>query len=598
MNRHRLSTFISRLRNRFTDFPIYRKLLLIMGALVFTLLCSALTAIELTSHNNQKLLYSSVSSLMSSSATEISDQLTDAAELSQSILSNRDLQNILAELKETNTGSGTLSATYTNLYQELSTIVYDYYYMYPSQNISYIAVTNGSFTLSTYNKGNSLNSDILNDITQRAQAAGGLPVLITDYAQEQGIFLGRTVRRIDSLRLDSLGTIIINIDLKSLLKDATDSIALSEDAVYVLSGEEEDAPFYSTEDIPVDEISFSGAQPYSVCNAGGKDYFAVRGEINGYDWKYLCLVEYDSILSSLSTTKILCIIMILCSALVIFALARRTVRSLTRHLDLLTDKMIAFGKDDSVLPRNTYDYTSRKDEIGTLHNQFDIMAKKIQTLINENYKNELLRKDMMLKNLQSQINPHFLYNTLESVNWRAKASGETEISRMVESLGALLRTSLSPHPDTSTLGDELKIVHDYITIQKIRYEDRLCYIEKIDSGLSGCEIPLLTVQPLIENAIRYGLEENIDTCTIRINAFSDSDKLVIQIINDGSQFQENMLEKLASNKIVPHGFGIGIMNIQKRIHMIYGERYGIKLENMDEEHAMSEITLPYKHIAE
>lgn len=592
-----IKSFTEKIKSRFIDLPIYKKLLLIIGILTFTMSCFSLIAIGLTSHSNQRLLYSSISSLMSSSSTEISDQLTDTVELTQSMLSNMNLQNMLAELKETEEESKNLSP-YTNLYQELSTLVYDYYYTYPSKNISYIAVTNGSFTLSTYNKGNRLNSDIIENIILQADKAQGSPVLITDYAKEYGIFLGRTVRRIDSLQLDSLGTIIVNLDIQSLLQDATENISLSENAAYVLSEADSTVPFYVSEDLSLDDFRFPGSENYAVCSIDGKEYFTVRGQISGYDWNYLCLIGYNSILSSLSTTKILCIVMILCSALIFFLLARKIVRTLTRDLNLLTDKMIAFGKDDSVLPQNKYDYTLRKDEIGTLHNQFDTMAKKIQTLINENYKNELLRKDMMLKNLQNQINPHFLYNTLESINWRAKASGEKEISQMVEALGSLLRTSLSPHPDTSTLKNELQIVRNYITIQKIRFEDRLHYSENIDSAILDCEIPLLIVQPLVENAIRYGLEVNIDACTIMVNVFSASGKITIQVINDGSQFEEDTLEKLISHQMIPHGFGIGILNIQKRIHMIYGKQYGIRLKNIDEEHAMSEIILPMGNVQE
>lgn len=597
MKNNYLKSFAEKTKNRFIDLPIYKKLLLIIGILTFTMSCFSLIAIEVTSHSNQKLLYSSISSLMGSSSTEISDQLTDTVELTQSMLSNMNLQNMLVELKETKDEAENLSP-YTNLYQELSTLVYDYYYTYPSKNISYIAVTNGSFTLSTYNKGNRLNSDIIEDIMQQAEEAQGAPVLITDYAKEYGIFIGRTVRRIDSLKLDSLGTIIVNLDIQSLLQDATENITLSEDAAYVLSETDSAVPFYISEDLTLNDFRFPGSENYAVCRIDGKEYFTVRGQISDYNWNYLCLIEYNSILSSLSTTKILCIVMILCSALLFFLLARKIVRSLTRHLNLLTDKMIAFGKDDSVLPRNKYDYTLRKDEIGTLHNQFDVMAKKIQTLINENYKNELLRKDMMLKNLQNQINPHFLYNTLESINWRAKASGEKEISQMVEALGALLRTSLSPQPDTSTLKDELQIVRNYITIQKIRFEDRLLYSENIDPAVLNCEIPLLTIQPLVENAIRYGLEVNIDACTITVNAFYANENIIIQVINDGSQFEDGTLEKLISHQMIPHGFGIGILNIQKRIHMIYGQQYGIELKNIDEEHAMSEIILPMRTVQE
>lgn len=549
-----------RLKYRFMNLPIYRKLLLLVGILTLTLLTAALTAVQLTFLSDQKLLYSSVSSLMNNSAAEISGQISDSVELTQSMLSNPALQAALCQLKDSPPSAPALSP-YTNLYQELSTLIYDYYYSYPSKNIAYIALTNGSFTLSTYNKGNRLLAPILESIIERAEAASGNPVLITDYAQEYGVFLARTVRRIDSLRLDSLGTILVNIDIASLVDDATQTISLTEDVSYVLSDCGENAPFFSSASLEVPAYPLSGEYSYGVCRIGSHKYFAVRGEIRDFCWDYLCLIRYDDILSSLSRTKLLCIALILLSALILFSFSQKMVRSLTRHLHSLAEKMVAFGRDDSVVPASAYDYTKRLDEIGTLHNQFDAMAHKIQILINENYRNELLKKDMLLKNLQNQINPHFLYNTLESINWRAKASGEEEISRMTEALGSLLRTSLTPASSRSTLGAEMEIVHNYLTIQELRFEDRLRYTEQIPQELLTAEVPLLCIQPLIENAVRYGLEPNIGGCAISVTARVSDERLIIQILNDGSQFESCIPERLSSHETAPHGFGIGILNI-------------------------------------
>lgn len=585
---HKIMKYLS---CRFLNLSIYKKLLLIMGILTLTLLLTALTAVQLTFAVNQKLLYSSISSLMRNSAREISSQISDSVELTQSMLSNPDLQSDLSRIKDSDSSITPVSSS-PNFYQNLSKLIYDYYYTYPSKNISYIALTNGSFTLSTYNKGNRLSSSILQDIIQRAEKASGNPVLITEYAQDYGIFLARTIRRIDSLQLDSLGTILVSIDIASLIQDATKTISLTEEVSYILSEDINTTPFFSTLDSEETVPLLSDKTNYGVCRLDKNKYFTVKGIIPYFQWKYYCLIEYNTILSSLSYTKIFCFLLIFVSTCVLFLLSQKIVRSLTRHLLSLADKMTAFGKDDSRVPVSSYDYTSRLDEIGILHNQFDIMAHKIQTLINENYRNELLKKDMLLKNLQNQINPHFLYNTLESINWRAKASGEKEISQITESLGSLLRTSLTPSSCASTVKTELNLVRDYIAIQKIRFDGRLDYSEALDPNAMVLEIPLLSIQPLVENAVRYGLEENIGSCAISVSVFLENSNLIIQVLNEGSQFEADTMEKLLSNQIIPHGFGIGILNIQKRIQMIYGEEYGIRLENPDEEHAMSELVLP------
>lgn len=142
------------------------------------------------------------------------------------------------------------------------------------------------------------------------------------------------------------------------------------------------------------------------------------------------------------------------------------IHSVTADFASLVDKMKQFGQDESTLPVSEEAYANRVDEAGILHRQFDQMTVEIQSLIQQNYVNEILTKDARLKALESQINPHFLYNALESVNWRAKAIGATDISEMVQALGDLLRATLSNKNEYFTVRHELHIVNDYITIQK------------------------------------------------------------------------------------------------------------------------------------
>lgn len=203
-----------------------------------------------------------------------------------------------------------------------------------------------------------------------------------------------------------------------------------------------------------------------------------------------------------------------------------------------------------------------------------------------------MAKEAQLKALENQINPHFLYNTLESVNWRAKAIGESEISAMVESLGSLLRETIRVKEKVVSLKHELEIVSAYITIQKIRYGDRLEYMENVSENLMNLQLPHLTIQPLVENAIYYALEEVIGPCRIEVSAKKSDHLFIVSVRNNGSQFEEYALEKIASGQTSTHGFGVGILNIEKRIQMIYGTEYGLELCNEDEDTAVVNIYLP------
>ena len=249
-------------------------------------------------------------------------------------------------------------------------------------------------------------------------------------------------------------------------------------------------------------------------------------------------------------------------------------------MNRLVLRMDRFSKVPELpIPECSVHYQGRTDELGRLHQQFESMAAQIQQLIKVNYVNQLLNKDAKLKALESQINPHFLYNTLETINWRAKALKDTYISQMTEALGTLLRATLSNKQSLVDLSYELNLVHSYITIQNIRFEDRLIYQEQVDASLSNVNVPPLSIQPLLENAIRYGMEEMMDACTVILLIYRKEDRLLIEVRNEGSEFEEHLLEKLKNGEISPHGHGIGLLNIHQRIQILFGEQYGLSFHN-------------------
>ena len=220
------------------------------------------------------------------------------------------------------------------------------------------------------------------------------------------------------------------------------------------------------------------------------------------------------------------------------------------------------------------------------------MAKEIETLINNDYKLKIEMKNMQLKSLEAQINPHFLYNTLESINWRAKAAGNVEISQMAESLGTLLRSTLSNKESLVPLKEELALVQCYLTIQKIRYEERLIYSFHIDDSLLSLPIPPLSIQPLAENAIKYGLEEMLDECHVYISAKrTPENQLLIEVKNNGSVFEDNLLEKLQASEREAQGLGIGLININQRIRLLFGQEYGVFLSN-ENDFAIAAMLIP------
>lgn len=163
---------------------------------------------------------------------------------------------------------------------------------------------------------------------------------------------------------------------------------------------------------------------------------------------------------------------------------------------------------------------------------------------------------------------------------------------MVEALGTLLRETLSSGTRNFTLSHELEIVQYYLTIQRIRFEDRLTYSQEVEPGILDISLPHFTIQPLVENSVNYAMEKSTEVCHIRLEGARLDDTITIDVINNGSQFEANLLEKLENGLITPHGFGIGLLNIHKRIQLTYGTGYGLILFNRDEEHAVARILIP------
>lgn len=329
------------------------------------------------------------------------------------------------------------------------------------------------------------------------------------------------------------------------------------------------------------ELSKDLSGDYGIEKAGKETLFAVRGKIPLYDWDYISTVSYSSVYKTVTLSGRLFLLIMVAALAVVSYLAVKVILAIFYRFDRLMENMKSFGEGNYQVPEAPRKY--QEDEIGLLYKNFDSMVEKIQTLIQENYVNEILKKEAQLKAMESQMDPHFLYNTLESINWRAKMIKSEEISQITTALGSLLRFSLGKNSEDFTLDQEMQIVNNYITIQKIRYQRRLDFSADVPSDLLGVFIPKFTIQPLLENAIRYGLEESSETCYISIVCREVLGLLIIRITNTGSSFEENCMEKLQSGEIQPHGFGIGILNIHRRLQLTYGEPYGLLLYNIEDE---------------
>lgn len=228
----------------------------------------------------------------------------------------------------------------------------------------------------------------------------------------------------------------------------------------------------------------------------------------------------------------------------------------------------------------------RKDEFSYLFNRYNKLLQQIKALIDKLYVTELRKKEAELKTLQAQINPHFLYNTLDSINWLAINHNVPEISSMVTSLSDFFRYSLSKGRNIIPLRDELKQVESYLGIQQFRFQDKLEYeLEEVDPRLlTECLVVKLSIQPLVENAIIHGIQQRRGKGKIRIRVTSAQEVLFVSVFDDGVGADPERLNLLLTDQ-QPGNQSYGIRNVHTRIQQFFGEAYGIRYYANNEDHS-------------
>nr|WP_242838570.1 sensor histidine kinase [Clostridium saccharoperbutylacetonicum] len=224
------------------------------------------------------------------------------------------------------------------------------------------------------------------------------------------------------------------------------------------------------------------------------------------------------------------------------------------------------------------------DEIGELGGSFNTMVKEISNLINLVQVEEKKKRIAEMNVLQAQIKPHFMYNTLDTIRWMAEEHNEEDIIEIIEAFTNLLRISLSKGKEIISVNEELSHIKSYLTIQKIRYEDKLDYEIQVDDNMLEYKLIKLILQPLVENAIYHGIKEKRGSGRILIKGEIKENTLIFAISDNGKGMEEELLNKI--NYMLRNGnekkneIGYGIFNVNERIKIIYGDEYGLQYESI------------------
>ena len=273
-------------------------------------------------------------------------------------------------------------------------------------------------------------------------------------------------------------------------------------------------------------------------------------------WLFLSLTEIDELLKDSYRIETYTIMILALIAVIAVILSYVISGGITTPLIRLKKLVIDWSSGKKIRPQ-----TFGNDEIGVLGNTFQRVVFENQDLYDRLYHAYLKEREAELRALQAQINPHFLYNTLDSIYWMAMLSNHEKIARMAVSLSESFKLSLNKGRETILIANELKHIEHYMTIQNIRYNNRFIYVQDVDESLMPLEILKLILQPLVENAITHGLEPKIGEGTVRLTGYRDGDDLVFIVEDDGVGIGDmSMIEN-----------GYGLRNVRERLRLYYGE---------------------------
>ncbi|WP_373231427.1 sensor histidine kinase [Cohnella sp.] len=295
---------------------------------------------------------------------------------------------------------------------------------------------------------------------------------------------------------------------------------------------------------------------------------------NEFGWKVIGVTYTDELVGNkqeIRTTSVLAGILFLIVALSISIFLSYRLTNPIKRLESLMKKV---EKGDF----NTRVEVESTDEIGKLSRSFNLMIGKIKDLMGQILQEQEMKRISELKAMQAQIHPHFLYNTLDSIIWMAEMGKMAEVVKMTSALAKLFRSSISKGDELVPVAVELEHIHNYLTIQNIRYKNKFTYSIEVDPSIYESKTLKLVLQPLIENAIYHGLKQQAVIGHITITGRRENGDIVLQVTDDGVGMSEEQLMALEDKlRKREEGKGVGLENVNNRIRLYFGESYGLDI---------------------
>lgn len=323
----------------------------------------------------------------------------------------------------------------------------------------------------------------------------------------------------------------------------------------------------------------------------GRSYLTIYDKLENVDWIVVGLMTLEGIGRDMMQFGVIGIIFAVLLIVLCTVVGNILIKNIITPVNEIVEALNAFSKGDfdTTLP------IDRSDEMGSLSIGYNQMLVKINALIDTNYRSQILKKECELKMLQAQINPHFLYNTLETINWMARKNGMNEICNLISAVGDLMRISISNKKSYVTVREEMKLVEEYLYIQKIRYRDKLQTEITVDENMMDYMIPKLIIQPIVENAVVHGIEKKKEGGEVKIQGCLKDHMMCFTVYDTGIGMSEETIQNVMNHSADINSeshTGLGTYTVYQRISYIYGSEGRFEIRSKQAEYTKVVIEIP------
>ncbi len=338
----------------------------------------------------------------------------------------------------------------------------------------------------------------------------------------------------------------------------------------------------------VDQVLKAKSSSFTTNEGKDSRMYTIK-ESAGTGWKIVGVAYVDELVANKKETQTYYILGAIGFMLIAIALSVIISSRISRPIRQLevSMKKVEKGNFDSKV-----EITSL-DEVGELSRAFNIMMDEIKALMRQNVKEQELKRKSELKALQAQINPHFLYNTLDSIIWMAEGRKSEEVVLMTSALAKLFRLSISKGEELITLFSEVEHIKSYLTIQEMRYRNKLNFEIQVEEEILHYKVLKIILQPLVENSIYHGIKNKNGDGLIRIIGKQVADKILLQVMDNGvgmtPEEMRKIFEKSDKSRI---GSGVGVRNVNERIKLYFGDEYGLSFESELDKGTTANVWLP------